>query len=206
MLISNDRQQRRLQRRTSVILGFLLAVLLAGWLSWTASADSTQTATVGFTASSYSATSGEQLVVDLVVNDAQELGGWEVVLTYDPTFLGLVDMTPGGFLSSTGRTVAPLGPMELARPEEWMLGSYSYGSGSGASGQGILAQLRFDVLAAGQTNLALSEAVLARTSGIVVEEQAVITSGAAIDIGTTSQDILTFLASIWNSTVRARRP
>lgn len=189
----------------SVILGCLLALLLVGWSGWIASADSTQTATVGFAEPSYSATPGEVLVVELVVSNARELGGWEVVLTYDSTLLELVDVTPGGFLSSTGRTVEVLGPMGSARPEELILGSYSYGSESGVSGQGVLAQLQFNVLASGEAELALSGAVLARTSGTVVEEQAALTRGATVDSGMTSQGILTFLANIWNSS-RVRRP
>jgi len=206
MRILHDRQHKRgLHRHTSVILVLLLALLLAGLLSWTATADTSQTATLGFAASSYSATPGEQLVVELVVDNAKELGGWEVVLIYDPDLLDLVEMTPGGFLAWTGRTVEPLGPLALANPEELALGSYSYGSDRGVSGQGVLAQLRFDVLALGQTDLSLSEAVLVRTSGTAVVEQPVLTSGATINIETTSQDIRTFLVNIWNS-IRLRRP
>ena len=61
-----------------MILGLILALLLSTWLGWTAAADSTQTATMAFAEPSYSAMPGEQLVVDLVIVDADDLGGWEV--------------------------------------------------------------------------------------------------------------------------------
>jgi hypothetical protein len=181
MRILSDRlHPRRLKQQANLMLGFLLAFLLAVGLSWTASADSTQTATIEFSSSNYLTTVGEQLAVDLVISDAQDLGAWEVVLTYDANLLSLVSMTPGAFLGSTGRTVEPLGPMALGGPGEQAIGSYTYGSDNTVSGQGVLAQLRFNVLAAGQTDFVLSEAVLARTIGAVVEEQAVVTNNANV--------------------------
>jgi subtilisin family serine protease len=91
---------------------------------------------------------GEPLVVEVVLDDAQALGGFEVELTYDPRVVRLEGAAMGDLLGSTGRTVYPLWTEIDAQAGRVKVGGVSSGKAPGASGSGVLA--RFTLVSQGQ--------------------------------------------------------
>jgi hypothetical protein len=128
------------------------------------------TATVRFADAEYTIAPGDAITIQLQVQGAENLGGWELALSFDPAFVAVEAVTPGAFLSSTGRTAAGLGPL-TDTPGQMMLGGYSYGTNAGVSGAGTLAHIRLRGLAAGQTALGLSQLQLAAVQGTNVTVQ-----------------------------------
>jgi hypothetical protein len=127
-------------------------------------------ATVRFAEPQYVMAPGSAITAVLQVQSAENLGGWELALSFDPAFVAVEAVTPGAFLSSTGRTAAGLGPL-TDTPGQMMLGGYSYGTNAGVSGAGTLAHIRLRGLAAGQTALGLSQLQLAAVQGTNVTVQ-----------------------------------
>lgn len=137
-------------------------------------------ATLRFDQSLYNVVLNNSFTADLVVDDASNLGGWEVTVVYDPTKLEITQVTSGGFLSSAGRTEASLqysgdGPGYLS------IGGYSYGPQSVPTGSGVLAHIVVRGIATGQTNLILQDALLASVESFgTVQPQPVTEEGAAV--------------------------
>ncbi len=129
------------------------------------------TANVSLIPATASATAGEAITLTVQVQGAESLGGWELQLTFDPAYVELEAMTPGDFLTSTGRTADALGPLSAGDAGQWMVGGYSYGSDAGVTGGGILAYLRLRPLAEGQVSLALSQLQLAAVVSTTVQIQ-----------------------------------
>ena len=90
------------------------------------------------------------ITVDLVVEEAGNLAGWEAVLVYDPAFLAPTQMTPGDFLSGSGRIQDVLGPREIV-PGRLLIGSSTHGTAPPVNGNGVLAHITFSVLNTGRT-------------------------------------------------------
>ena len=122
----------------------------------------------------------DSFTIDLWVDNATTLGGWQVYLVFDPARLEITQVTPGGFLSQTGRTEVSLQHSATA-PGRLPIGSYSYGTQPAASGSGILAHITLRALATGETPLTLQNALLAKIDGTGgVLGQTVATQGATI--------------------------
>ncbi len=127
------------------------------------------TANVNLIPATASATAGEAVTLTIQVQGAESLGGWELELAFDPAYVELEAMTPGEFLSSTGRTADGLGPLGAAGQQ--MVGGYSYGSDAGVTGGGVLAYLRLVPLAEGQISLTVSQLQLATVVSTTVQVQ-----------------------------------
>jgi len=123
---------------------------------------------------------GEAVTLTLAVQGVANLAGWEARLTFDPALIAVEALTDGGFLASTGRTAATLGP--AAATGQAMLGGYSYGSPNGVSGNGALLLIRLRTLAQGQTNLALSGIQLVTVQGGVMQVQTAAGQGGQLTI------------------------
>jgi hypothetical protein len=105
--------------------------------------------------------------VDLVVDSVVELGGYEVDLLFDPQQVTVTQVTPGGFLSSSGNTALPLGPQQAATGR-LVLGGFSYGDAPGAEGTGVLATLELSLLGDVATTVNLGDVQLVTMdSGII---------------------------------------
>lgn len=81
--------------------------------------------------------------VELVVDGATQLGGYQVDLLFDPELLTVTEVVPGTFLASSDRTVIGLGPTIDSAHGVITVGGISHGTGSGASGSGVLATVHF---------------------------------------------------------------
>jgi hypothetical protein len=160
------------------------------------------TATVRFADAEYTIAPGDAITIQLQVQGAENLGGWELALSFDPAFVAVEAVTPGAFLSSTGRTAAGLGPLETI-PGQLMIGGYSYGTDVGVSGDGTLAHIRLRALAAGQTALGLSQLQLAAVQGTNVEVQPSSGQGGQLNI-TPAAELA--LSSGWNLLALPRTP
>jgi hypothetical protein len=79
--------------------------------------------------------------VDVVINDAVDLGAFQFDLTYNSTCVNATGATLGPFLGSTGRGVAEVGPSFGS--ESVTYGAYSWGSSAGPIGNGVLATVTF---------------------------------------------------------------
>jgi hypothetical protein len=88
------------------------------------------------------ANAGSTFSLDVVVNDAADLGAFEFELLYDPACITAIDANLGPFLGSTGRSFAEVGPTITSGSVTY--GGYSWGSASGPNGSGVLASVTFE--------------------------------------------------------------
>jgi hypothetical protein len=108
---------------------------------------------------------GQQVTVTLHIDQAQDLGGFEGTLHFDPELLAPVAVEAGNLLGSSGRVTAMLGPVGAPDGASLRLGAYTTGSASGPEGEGVLAQIVFQLIGAGQSPLALEQVLLVDTAG-----------------------------------------
>lgn len=99
----------------------------------------------------------ETFALQVMIEEASDLGAFEFDLTYDPSILRVEEATVGEFVGSTGRSAVPVGPEVDNAGGRVTLGAISYGSGSGPSGAGVLATVTFVALGEGSTALELSK-------------------------------------------------
>ena len=138
------------------------------------------TANVSLVPAAADAVAGEALTLTIQATAAESLGGWELLLQFDPVAIELEAVTAGEFLGSTGRTTGSLGP--LGGGGEWMVGGYSHGSDAGVTGSGVLAYVRLLPLTEGSATVAVSQTLLAAVAGAVVTEQPSTGQGAQLAI------------------------
>jgi hypothetical protein len=112
-----------------------------------------------------------------------DLGAYEFVLRYDPNMLRLVAAEDGGFLSRTGNSRGFLGPKEEEGSVRFA--AYSFGSNPGASGNGSLARVRFEILGCGQCELRVQKALVVSMDGDEAEISGQIPSVMLSTCGTT---------------------
>lgn len=139
-------------------------------------------ATLRFDQNSYEVLINSTFAVDLVVDNADSLAGWEAKLGFDPAQLEVIQVTAGNFLSRSGRTVASL---QLASgADQLIIGGYTYGTQeqSPVSGSGVLAHLTLRALAAGQTPITLEDAILARVAGSEVQSMHVSVPASEVNV------------------------
>ncbi|HXF51791.1 MAG TPA: hypothetical protein VNM43_08935 [Dehalococcoidia bacterium] len=97
--------------------------------------------------------------VDIEVAGVENLGAFEVGLSYDESVLSFVSAAPGPFLGSTGRTVSC--PAFFAGPGFVRFGCATLGaSPPGPNGQGIVANFRFAADVPGTSPVTIASAVL----------------------------------------------
>gem|GEM_PF-2419075 len=172
--------------RTLGMSAAILAISGAFWIIFrvvtTAGSPPVSTAWIGFAQPAYTVDSGQSFTATLNVQNAENLGGWELLLSFDPAHLALEGVTPGAFLSSTGRATGQLGPLgDPATGQVW-IGSYSQGTDTGVTGSGALAQIRLRALASGEAALALGQVQLAAVQGVSVTVQPAITQDSQVSI------------------------
>jgi len=93
--------------------------------------------------SSQSVYQGSSFTADVMVDNASKLGGFEFVLSYDPTVLQANTAVLGDFLGSTGRAAVPVGPTIDSTAGRISFGGFSFGSAAGPNGTGKLATVTF---------------------------------------------------------------
>jgi hypothetical protein len=106
--------------------------------------------------------------VDLTVEDVANLASFQTELIYDPAIVNATAAALGAFLSRTGRTVAPVGPIIDNSTGKVTFGGFSLGTQPGASGSGTLAAITFQPKSVGVTALRLQATGLADTRGSAI--------------------------------------
>ena len=97
----------------------------------------------------------ETFVVQVVIEEADDLGAFQFNLAYDPSILQVTEAVLGDFLESTGRSVVPIGPEVNNAEGRVTFGAISFGSGPGPSGTGVLATITCIAQGEGSTALGL---------------------------------------------------
>lgn len=115
------------------------------------------------------------LTVD--VEDVDDLGSYDLVVTWDPLVLTLGSITNGAFLGSTGRSVTC--PPLVLGADTLSFGCATSGAQSGASGAGTLATLLFTALIPGSSTIELPGVVLRDTEGELID---ITTVGGKVDV------------------------
>ncbi len=127
----------------------------------------------------------ETFVVQVIIEEAGDLGAFQFDLTYDSSILEVTEAVLGDFLGSTGRSVAPIGPEVNDAQGRVTLGAFSFGSGPGPSGTGVLAAITCIAQGEGSTALGLQQVRVLDTApspGVqwaTVEDGQVMVRGAA---------------------------
>jgi hypothetical protein len=124
--------------------------------------------------------SNHSIDIELSIVGASNLAAFEFALEYDRALVQLTGITPRAFLGATAgcnpsasRCVVALGPLEQGSATA--VGAYSYGTGPGANGDGVLAVLHFQPTGADGT------VVLHMSNALVVDVAAVPTTPATQD-------------------------
>jgi hypothetical protein len=121
----------------------MLLALGTLWLVvWLVRAQGT-TATVRVVPASRDVDTQATYTLTVTVEDAEDLGGFEFDLTFDPALLRVDDVTLGDFLGSTGRNTGELGPDIDNDAGVATYGAFSFGSEDGPNGTGTLAIVEF---------------------------------------------------------------
>lgn len=107
--------------------------------------------------------SGADFIVKVMVDNAADLGAFEFELVYSPTIVHVNEITLGGFLGSTGRTVTEVGPTIDNTLGRTSYGAFSLGSSVGPSGGGLLATASLKPLQEGDSDLILENIQLTDT-------------------------------------------
>ena len=91
------------------------------------------------------------------IDKANNLGGYELTLSYEPRMLTLIDIQTTNFLASTGRTVNQLGPNINEYQGTATIGQFSLGSTPlGPNGQGTLVTATFKPVQEGQATIMIT--------------------------------------------------
>jgi len=99
--------------------------------------------------------SGGAFTVTLTVENVANLAGFQTDFLFDPAIVHVNGVSLGAFLGSTGRVVAPVGPVIDNTAGKVTFGAFSFGGQAGASGAGTLATITFQPKAVGATALRL---------------------------------------------------
>ncbi len=119
---------------------------------------------IRFNPSSTTVAPGATFVLDVLVDNATDLGAFEFTLSFNPAVVSLQSATLGSLLSSTGRTAVAL-PLVQHAPGPYEFGGYTYAATRilGPNGTGTAARLTFQALAAGSSNLTFTAVQLTGT-------------------------------------------
>jgi len=112
-----------------------------------------------------SATAGDTFTVEVVVDSAQNLGGFEFDLAFNPAVIKVQDAALGDLLGSTGRTAARIGPWIDNAAGVVAFGGYSHGDQAGTSSGGALGWITFRAIAEGSSILDIQSPLLADAQG-----------------------------------------
>jgi hypothetical protein len=102
---------------------------------------------------------GETSTVSVVLLNAQDLTGVEMLLSYDPALLEAVDLSPGPLLTLDGASVGVERGLESGRSRA------KFTRATGASGSGMVATVTFRALRQGAGTVTVETLSVATTTG-----------------------------------------
>lgn len=103
---------------------------------------------------------GQPFIVDVMIDGAVNVGAFQFDLIYDPAVVTVTDVALGPFVGSTGRTAQPVGPTIDNVRGALTFGAFSFGSGAGPEGTGVLATVTFRAEGPGTSALGLQNVVV----------------------------------------------
>ncbi|MFQ6058289.1 MAG: cohesin domain-containing protein [Anaerolineae bacterium] len=124
---------------------------------------------------------GQSLTLQVMIDEAVDLSGFEFHLTYDPAVLRAEGAALGPFLGSTGRSTSPLGPQIDNVAGTLYFGGFSFGHQPGPDGSGLLAEITFNVVGSGQSAVQFQDAQITRTDG--GSQSGLPTQGGYVEVG-----------------------
>ncbi len=130
--------------------------LLAVLLTWAAPALAQATPRIRLASEQVTVAAGQATSVDVLVEDAVNLGSFQFDVLYDPDLVEVKTVQLGDFLGQTGRQPNPLGP-RTDRPGDTAFGAFTLGVADqrGPDGGGRLATLQLVGKRAGTASLRL---------------------------------------------------
>lgn len=133
-----------------------LLALLALLLTWAAPALAQATPRIRLASEQVTVAAGQAASVDVLVEDAVNLGSFQFDVLYDPDLVEVKTVQLGDFLGQTGRQPNPLGP-RTDRPGDTAFGAFTLGGADqrGPDGGGRLATLQLVGKRAGTASLRL---------------------------------------------------
>ena len=118
-----------------------------------------QATTVSINPSTTSTTIGSDITVNLQVANVQNLGGWNLNLTWNPQIINLTQVSEGTFLADSGTTLFTWSPSSspISRSHGYIQGVADVLlSATGVSGSGILATITFHALSSGTSPISIA--------------------------------------------------
>ncbi len=108
----------------------------------------------------YEALEGEHFTVDLMVEGAVDLAGYECTMTFNKDVVEVRDVVNGPFLAESGRDV-PTKTVAIDNPAGTVVfAGFSVGDDAGSEGSGLLATIHLEAVGAGDSALDLTKAKL----------------------------------------------
>jgi len=113
---------------------------------------------------------GDFLILNILIENVNDLGSFQFDLHYLSKKIQADTAWLGPFLKSTGRMVAPVGPIieNTSDTGKVTFGGFSFGSAPGPEGNGILASIRFTSGDTGQTMVTLANVQVTDTKGNIL--------------------------------------
>lgn len=141
----------------------LLIMLLWAWSVPAVLALPAQEAAVVVAPAEISVPAGDRFEMDIAISGVQDLGAFELSVSYDPALIQVDRVTLGDFVGSTDRAVVPLGPIIDQAGGRLDVGALTTGALPGAQGTGVLVTLECTAMRAGEGQVALTEIRLSDT-------------------------------------------
>lgn len=131
--------------------------------------------------------SGDDFTVTVMIDDAENLGGFEFTMVYTPTVVHVDDVGLGDFLESTGRTAITVGPVIDNVSGGVDFGGAAFGMMPGPDGTGSLATITLTAVYSGHSGLVLDSVQVGDINGITqtlaaVQHGAVDVEGAETEV------------------------
>lgn len=157
-------------KRTSVVALLVLAsVAILGLLLFSVSGpryvQAASPPLVHLDPPSITVETGSEVTVLVNIDSAENLGGFQFDLLFPAGILEATGAELDPYLSSTGRTPIPLGPIIDNTQGKLTFGAATGGDAPGAGGNGTLARVTFRALTSGTGAMSLSEIQLLDTTG-----------------------------------------
>jgi hypothetical protein len=112
-----------------------------------------------------SVTATESFTVSVMIDNADDLGGFQFCLFYITATITVDNVTVGDFVGSTGRSLWPIGPDIDNEAGKVTLAVASFGSAPGPDGTGELASISLTAQSEGESPLDLQAVMAMDTNG-----------------------------------------